>query len=219
MPEILLVEDNERIASFVVKGLEAHNFHVTHTTTGEQALDLAAAVEFDLVILDVGLPGIDGFEVLKTFRGQGNEVPVIILTAKDSIEATLASFDSGADDYVSKPFSFEELLARVKRRIRSPNESKSESIIVFHDVALDLLTRRVSFQGKEHDLTAREFTMLEFFLRHPGQVVSREQLLSRVWGLGHDPASNVVDVYIRYLRQKLGNDFIQTVRGVGYRIG
>ena len=182
MPEILLVEDNERIASFVVKGLEAHNFHVTHTATGEQALDLATAAEFDLVILDVGLPGIDGFEVLKAFRGQGNEVPVIILTARDPIETTLASFDSGADDYVSKPFSFEELLARVKRRIRSPNEANSESVIVFQDVSLDLLTRRVTFQGKEHDLTAREFTMLEFFLRHPGQVISREQLLSRVWG-------------------------------------
>jgi DNA-binding response OmpR family regulator len=144
---------------------------------------------------------------------------VIVLTAKDSVDTTLASFDGGADDFMPKPFSFEELLARVKRRIRSPNEAQAESTLVHGDVALGLLTRRVTAAGIEHDLTAREFTMLEFFLRHPGQVISREQLLSRVWGLGHDPASNVVDVYIRYLRQKLGNDLIHTVRGMGYRLG
>jgi DNA-binding response OmpR family regulator len=118
-----------------------------------------------------------------------------------------------------KPSSFEELLARVEGRIRSPNEAKAESTLVHGEVSLDLLTRRAAAAGIEHDLTAREFTMLEFFLRHPRQVISREQLLSRAWGLGHDPASNVVDVYIRYLRQKPGNDLIHEVRGRGYRLG
>jgi len=218
MPNILLVEDAERIALFVIKGLQAHGFQVTHTTSGEAAVELFQASSFDLIILDIGLPGISGFDVLETLRGQGDQTPVIVLTAKDSVDTTLASFDGGADDFMPKPFSFEELLARVKRRIRSPNEAPAESTLVHGEVALDLLTRRVTAEGIEHELTAREFTMLEFFLRHPGQVISREQLLSRVWGLGHDPASNVVDVYIRYLRQKLGNDLIHTVRGMGYRL-
>jgi DNA-binding response OmpR family regulator len=214
MSNILVVEDSERIASFIVKG-----YQVTHTPNGEDALKLSAAAEFDLVILDIGLPGIDGFAVLEQLRGSGNEVPVIVLTARDSVDNTVASFEGGADDYMSKPFSFEELLARVRRRISTPGEVVTETTLSHKDIVLDLRTRRVSAAGIDHDLTAREFTMLEFFLRHAGQVLSREQILSRVWGFDHDPGSNVVDVYIRYLRQKLGNDSIQTVRGMGYRLG
>jgi len=157
--------------------------------------------------------------VLEQLRGSGNEVPVIVLTARDSVDNTVASFEGGADDYMSKPFSFEELLARVRRRISTPGEVVTETTLSHKDIVLDLRTRRVSAAGIDHDLTAREFTMLEFFLRHAGQVLSREQILSRVWGFDHDPGSNVVDVYIRYLRQKLGNDSIQTVRGMGYRLG
>ena len=219
MSNILVVEDSERIASFIVKGLQSHGYQVTHTPNGEDALKLSAAAEFDLVILDIGLPGIDGFAVLEQLRGSGNEVPVIVLTARDSVDNTVASFEGGADDYMSKPFSFEELLARVRRRISTPGEAVTESTLSHKDIVLDLRTRRVSAAGIDHDLTAREFTMLEFFLRHAGQVLSREQILSRVWGFDHDPGSNVVDVYIRYLRQKLGNDSIQTVRGMGYRLG
>ena len=219
MSNILVVEDSERIASFIVKGLQSHGYQVTHTPNGEDALKLSAAAEFDLVILDIGLPGIDGFAVLEQLRGSGNEVPVIVLTARDSVDNTVASFEGGADDYMSKPFSFEELLARVRRRISTPGEVVTETTLSHKDIVLDLRTRRVSAAGIDHDLTARECTMLEFFRRHAGQVLSREQILSRVWGFDHDPGSNVVDVYIRYLRQKLGNDSIQTVRGMGYRLG
>ena len=219
MSNILVVEDSERIASFIVKGLQSHAYQVTYTPNGEDALKLSAAAEFDLVILDIGLPGIDGFAVLEQLRGSGNEIPVIVLTARDSVDNTVASFEGGADDYMSKPFSFEELLARVRRRISTPGEAVTETTLSHKDILLDLRTRRVSAAGIDHDLTAREFTMLEFFLRHAGQVLSREQILSRVWGFDHDPGSNVVDVYIRYLRQKLGNDSIQTVRGMGYRLG
>ena len=219
MSKVLVVEDSERIASFIVKGLQSHGYQVTHTPNGEDALKLSGAAEFDLVILDIGLPGIDGFAVLEQLRGSGNEVPVIVLTARDSVDNTVASFEGGADDYMSKPFSFEELLARVRRRISTPGEVVTETTLSYKDIVLDLRTRRVSAAGIDHDLTAREFTMLEFFLRHAGQVLSREQILSRVWGFDHDPGSNVVDVYIRYLRQKLGNDSIQTVRGMGYRLG
>jgi DNA-binding response OmpR family regulator len=219
MSNILVVEDSERIASFIVKGLQSHGYQVTHTTNGEDALKLTGAADFDLVILDIGLPGMDGFAVLEQLRGSGNEVPVIVLTARDSVDNTVASFEGGADDYMSKPFSFEELLARVRRRISTPGEAVTETILSHKQISLDLRTRRVSVAGTEFDLTAREFTMLEFFLRHAGQVLSREQILSRVWGFDHDPGSNVVDVYIRYLRQKLGNDAVQTVRGMGYRLG
>jgi DNA-binding response OmpR family regulator len=219
MSNILVIEDSERIASFIVKGLQSHGYQVTHTTNGEDALKLTGAAEFDLVILDIGLPGMDGFAVLEQLRGSGNEVPVIVLTARDSVDNTVASFEGGADDYMSKPFSFEELLARVRRRISTPGEAVTETILSHKQISLDLRTRRVSVGGTEFDLTAREFTMLEFFLRHAGQVLSREQILSRVWGFDHDPGSNVVDVYIRYLRQKLGNDAVQTVRGMGYRLG
>ena len=219
MSNILVIEDSERIASFIVKGLQSHGYQVTHTTNGEDALKLTGAAEFDLVILDIGLPGMDGFAVLEQLRGSGTEVPVIVLTARDSVDNTVASFEGGADDYMSKPFSFEELLARVRRRISTPGEAVTETILSHKQISLDLRTRRVSVGGTEFDLTAREFTMLEFFLRHAGQVLSREQILSRVWGFDHDPGSNVVDVYIRYLRQKLGNDAVQTVRGMGYRLG
>ncbi len=219
MSNILVVEDSERIASFVVKGLQSHGYAVTHVKSGEEGLKLLQAAEFGLMILDIGLPGMDGFAVLEQLRGTGNDVPVLVLTARDSVDDTVASFEGGADDYMSKPFSFEELLARVRRRISSPQDAVSETTLSHDQIELDLRTRRVKVQDVEYDLTAREFTMLEFFLRHAGQVLSREQILSRVWGYDHDPGSNVVDVYIRYLRQKLGADSIQTVRGMGYRLG
>jgi len=219
MQSVLLVEDSDRIASFVVKGLQAHGFECSRTDSGEEALRLMTAADFDLVILDIGLPGMDGFEVLRTMRGQGLDVPVIVLTARDSVDNTVASFAGGADDYMGKPFSFDELLARVRTRIRKPSApAESSAQLELGSVSLNVLTRKAKRDGKEHELTAREFGILEFLMNHPGQVISREQLLSRVWSYDHDPESNVVDVYIRYLRQKLGNDVIQTVRGVGYRM-
>jgi DNA-binding response OmpR family regulator len=219
MSAILLIEDADRIASFVVKGLQAHGYDCTRVSSGEEALKLMPAVEFDLVILDIGLPGMDGFQVLSTMRGQGFDVPVIVLTARDSVDNTVASFEGGADDYMGKPFSFDELLARVKTRIKRPTVATSSSgALQVGSISLDLMGRKVTRGAIEHELTTREFGILEFLMTHPGQVISREQLLSRVWSYDHDPQSNVVDVYVRYLRQKLGNDAIQTVRGIGYRL-
>ena len=219
MSAILLVEDADRIASFVVKGLQAHGYDCNRVSSGEEALKLLPAVEFDLVILDIGLPGMDGFQVLSTMRGQGFDVPVIVLTARDSVDNTVASFEGGADDYMGKPFSFDELLARVKTRIKKPTvATPSSDALQVGSISLDLMGRKVTRGASEYELTTREFGILEFLMTHPGQVISREQLLSRVWSYDHDPQSNVVDVYVRYLRQKLGSDAIQTVRGIGYRL-
>lgn len=219
MSAILLVEDTDRIASFIVKGLQANGYSVTRAASGEEALKLIAVAEFNLVILDIGLPGIDGFEVLRQIRGQGFDTPVIVLTAKDSVDTTVASFEGGADDYMGKPFSFEELLVRVKSRMRETRaKSESSSQLELGSISLNLLTRTAKRNGKEHELTSREFSILEHLMRHPGQVIAREQLLSRVWSYDHDPESNVVDVYVRYLRKKLGSDAIETVRGIGYRM-
>lgn len=221
MTSVLLAEDEELIASFVTKGLRAHGYAVTAVPDGDEALSLAQQGDFDLLILDIGLEGLDGFEVLRRLRGSGSTLPVVILTARDSVTDKVAGLESGADDYVPKPFSFEELLARVRRRLQVASGAAPDSTTVMRagGVVLDLRTRRVTVHGRPEDLTAREFTMLEMFLRHAGQVLSREQLLSGVWGFDYDPSSNVVDVYVRYLRKKLGSDVITTVRGMGYRLG
>jgi two-component system, OmpR family, copper resistance phosphate regulon response regulator CusR len=173
--------------------------------------------DFDLVVLDIGLPELDGFTVLRRMRAAGNRVPVVILTARDSPSDTIAGLEGGADDYMPKPFRFEELLARVRVRLR--DDRVSEVTVLSHgDLSLDLRTRRAKVGDRTVDLSAREFTLTEMFLRSPGQVLSREQLLSHVWGYDFEPGSNVVDVYVRYLRNKLGADRIQTVRGMGYRL-
>ena len=224
MPNILVAEDSSRIASFVVKGLQSHGFEATHVSDGADCLTMLRAGDFDLLILDIGLPTKDGFQVLEELRGQGNNIPVIVLTARDSVDDRVAGLEGGADDYMSKPFSFDELLARVKLRLRQPSavgQSSSPattSILEVAGIQLDLYGRTVTINSKPIDLTAREFTLLEILMRHPNQVLSREQLLSRVWGYDYDPGSNVVDVYIRYLRNKLGGEVIQTVRGMGYKL-
>ena len=218
MTHILLAEDSPRIASFITKGLRANGYAVTHTSKGEDALHLALSDNMDLLILDIGLPDIDGFEVLEALRGGGSRLPVLVLTARDSVQDRVAGLDLGADDYMGKPFSFDELLARVRRRTRAVAEPAASPTLRHADIELDLMTRRVKARGSDHDLSAREFSMLEMFLRHPGQVLSREQLLSGVWGYDFDPGSNVVDVYVRYLRKKVGEDAIATVRGMGYRL-
>ena len=217
MSRILIAEDERQIASFVEKGLGAAGFAVTVTADGPTALAQAQTGQFDLMILDVGLPGRDGFDILQTLRGEGNPIAVIVLTARDSAVDTLRGLEGGADDYMSKPFRFDELLARVRLRLKVGQPGLVGSLQV-RGLGLDLKTRRISVDGTLHDLSAREFALAEDFMRHPDQVLSREQLLSRVWGLDFDPGSNVVEVYVRYLRAKIGADRIQTVRGMGYRL-
>ena len=216
MTKILIVEDEPRIAAFVSRGLEAAGYETIVIEDGAEALEAALRGDGDLVLLDVGLPTIDGFEVLRELRARGSGIPVIMLTARSSTRDTVEGLDAGANDYVPKPFTFEELLARVRSRLRE-NVPQQGVAISHGDVTLDILARRATVGGREIDLSAREFSLAEQFLRNPGRVLSREQLLSRVWGLDFDPGSNVVDVYVRYLRGKLGSDHIVTVRGAGYR--
>lgn len=181
---------------------------------------LAVHGDFALIILDVGLPDIDGFEVLERIRGQGVATPVIMLTARSSVADRVAGLEGGADDYMPKPFSFEELLARIRLRLRAePEPARTSANHLEHrGLVLDYRTRRAQVDGQWVDLSAREFTLAEVFLRNPGQVLSREQLLSNVWGFDFDPGSNVVDVYVSYLRNKLGKQRFETVRGMGYRL-
>ncbi|SFQ32036.1 DNA-binding response regulator, OmpR family, contains REC and winged-helix (wHTH) domain [Amycolatopsis arida] len=219
MSRILIAEDEDRIAAFVEKGLRANGFGTEVVADGEAALAAAVTGDFDLVVLDLGLPRRDGFAVLRAMRAARVTTPVIILTARDSVHDTVAGLEGGADDYMTKPFRFEELLARVRLRLR-PADRAPEVTVLRHDgLSLDLRTRRASVGEETVDLTAREFALLELFLRHPGQVLSRAQILSHVWGYDFDPGSNVVDVYVRTLRRKLGADRIETVRGMGYRLG
>lgn len=218
MTQILIAEDSEKIASFIAKGLENQGYQVTHAATGDQAMRLLELTDFDLLILDIGLPNIDGFTILERLRGSGNTMPVIILSARASVPDRLAGLESGADDYVPKPFSLDELLLRVRLRLRKPTEAPSNQVLEHGGIRLDLINREVTVNSKVFELTSREFALLELLLRNAGQLMTREQLLSRVWGYEYDPGTNIVDVYIRYLRQKLGNDAIRTVRGIGYRI-
>ncbi|MFC7400812.1 response regulator transcription factor [Citricoccus sp. GCM10030269] len=220
MSQILMIEDEPRISSFVAKGLKAEGLGTTVAPTGREGLMLALTGGFELVILDLGLPDIDGFTVLEKIRAQDSALPIIILTARASGEDTVTGLTSGADDYMPKPFRFAELVARVRLRLRPEAGSAPapDPVLRHADLELDPLRHVVTVGGVEVDLSAREFALAETFLRHPGQVLSREQLLSRVWGYDFDPGSNVVDVYVRYLRNKLGVARFTTVRGVGYRL-
>lgn len=219
MANILIVEDEKGISSFVAKGLAADGHQPTVVATGHDAVAHGLTGGYDLIILDIGLPDIDGFEVVERLRGQGVTTPVIILTARSSVGDTVQALESGADDYMPKPFRFEELLARVRLRLRSAAPATSQTTtLTLGDLHMDLPKRQVTLAGTTIDLSMREFNLLETFLTHPDQVLSREQLLDRVWGYDFDPGSNVVDVYVRYLRKKIGNAWIQTMRGVGYRL-
>ncbi|HLU74350.1 MAG TPA: response regulator transcription factor [Nonomuraea sp.] len=217
MNRILIAEDEARIASFVEKGLRGNGFVTAVVSDGPAAFDLAASGAFDLLILDIGLPLSDGFTVLRRLREARIGIPVIILTARDSVTDKVAGLEGGADDYIAKPFAFEELLARVRLRLRA-DRTPEVTVLRVGDLALDLRTRRAYVGDRAVDLSTREFSLAEAFCRHPDQVLTREQLLSHVWGFDFDPGSNVVDVYVRYLRRKLGADRIETVRGTGYRL-
>jgi two-component system, OmpR family, response regulator QseB len=214
---ILIVEDEPRISAFIEKGLNANGFTTSVTPSGNDGLVLARGGDFDLLILDIGLPDKDGLDVLRELRERDKALPVIILTARDGVAEKVQGLEGGADDYVTKPFSFEELLARIRVQLRD-DRAPEQTILEAGDVALDLRTRRVHVGGRDVELTAREFVLAETFFRHPGQVLSREQLLSHVWGYDYDPGSNIVDVYVGYLRKKIGDERIKTMRGMGYRL-
>jgi DNA-binding response OmpR family regulator len=181
---------------------------------------MVQGAEFDLLILDLGLPDRDGLEVLAEMRGQGETLPIIVLTARDGVDDTVAGLEGGADDYVTKPFRFEELLARIRVQLRNRQvpRTKQETTLRVGDITLDLLKRQVWVSDRLVELSAREFLLAEVFLRHPMQVMTREQLLDRIWGYDYDPGTNIVNVYVGHLRRKLGEDRIETVRGIGYRL-
>ncbi|HEX2129504.1 MAG TPA: response regulator transcription factor [Solirubrobacterales bacterium] len=217
MNRILIVEDETGMASFLDKGLRARGYATKHVPDGASATAIATDEDFDLVILDLGLPDIDGLSVLRELRRRGEHMPVIILTARDDLGDKVEGLDAGATDYVTKPFKLDELLARVRVQLRDERGS-GQAILEAGGISLDVRTRKAMVGGEVVDLTAREFTMLETFMAHAGQVLSKEQLLAHVWGYDYDPGSNVVEVYVRYLRRKLGEDAIETVRGMGYRL-
>jgi DNA-binding response OmpR family regulator len=214
---ILIVEDEAGMASFLDKGLSSRGYATKLASDGESALAIASDTDFDLLILDLGLPDMDGLSVLRELRRRGERMPILILTARDDLGDKVEGLDAGANDYVTKPFGLEELLARVRVQLRDAG-SAEPTVLEAGGITLDIRTRKAMIHGDLVDLTAREFTMLETFMRHAGQVLSREQLLAHVWGYDYDPGSNVVEVYVRYLRRKLGEDVIETVRGMGYRL-
>lgn len=219
MNRILIVEDEPRIVAFLEKGLQANGFTTMVVNDGRQVGRVAVDGSFDLMILDLGLPGKDGLAVLEEVRGQGNPIPIIILTAKDSIDDKVTGFEQGADDYLTKPFHFSELLVRVRARLKDSSATTVSDVqLQVGAIALNLVTRQVKVGDRPVELSAREFTLAEFFLRHPGQALTRQQLLDQVWGYDYDPGSNIVDVYVGCLRKKFDNDRIETVRGVGYRL-
>jgi DNA-binding response OmpR family regulator len=213
---ILIAEDDPLISSFIEKGLHANGFATFVAHDGEQAQRLGLTDEFDLLILDMGLPEREGLHVLQELRSRGKMLPVLVLTGRPERDAVMC-LQAGADDYMRKPFHFEELLARVRTRLRDTGQ-EPQQVLRAGDVRLDLKTRRATVGDRPVELTSREFALLETLLRHADQVLSREQLLSHVWGYSFDPNTNVVNVYVNTLRKKLGAEVIQTVRGAGYRL-
>lgn len=228
---ILIAEDEARIARFVERGLKANGYAPTVVEDGISALDLASSGDFDLLILDVGLPRMDGFQVLKALRAMDVQIPILMVTARTGVDDTVQGLEGGANDYIAKPFRFEELLARVKLRAREATAgagSVDSDVRQLGDLRLDLRTRIASFQAdgeadestleRSVELSSREFTMARVFLENPNQVLTRDLLLSKVWGYDYDGASNVVDVYVGYLRGKIGARRLVTVRGAGYKM-
>jgi DNA-binding response OmpR family regulator len=212
---VLLIEDDPRIREIVERGLGARGFVVSSAPDGEAGIDLARKLDVDLVLLDLVLPGRDGLEVLEDIRQAKPRVPVIAVTALDSTGSKVGGLDAGADDYVTKPFSVDELAARIRARLRWTEGDGG--VLKAGPLTLDLAAHRAVLDGREVALSARELELLAAFMRHPGQVLSRGQLLGLVWDLDFDPGSNVVEVYVAALRRKLGHGFVETVRGSGYR--
>src|SRR3954451_4729177 len=218
---VLVVEDEIKMAGLLRRGLAEEGLAVDVARSGEDALIRAHATEYDAIVLDVMLPGITGFETCRQLRDAGTWSPVLMLTARDSVEDRIAGLDGGADDYLTKPFSLAELLARLRALFRRP-PSERPVVLEVGDIRLDPAARRVTRRDAEVELSAKEFALLETFMRQPGRVLSRFQLLEHAWNYTYESRSNVVDVYVRYLREKIdrpfGVDSIETVRGTGYRL-
>ena len=213
---VLVVQDDPRLNSFIKRGLEAEGFAVRTTRDGAEGLTMSRSLEFDLIVLDTVLPNVTGDEILAALRAAGSSVPVIVLTAGEESSDRAAMLNAGADDCLTRPCDFDELLARIRARLRTP-EQTDPAAISFGRVTIDLATRKVHIGGRAVELTPRELSLLETLMHHGGQVLSQVQLLDQVWGYDRDPSSNVVEVYVGYLRKKLRPDVVETVRGAGYR--
>ena len=218
---ILVVEDHAKVAQFIVKGLREERYAVDHATTGTDGLSMARVEDYDAIILDVMLPGRNGFDVVAELRAKGVTTPVLMLTAKAQVEDRVQGLDAGADDYLVKPFAFAELLARLRALIRR-HERDVPSPLTVADLSLDPVSHEVSRAGQRVSLTSREYAVLEFLMRNRGRVVTRTSMIEHVWDMHFDSDTNLVDVYIRHLRAKLDDPYplklIHTVRGVGYTI-
>jgi DNA-binding response OmpR family regulator len=218
---ILVVEDEKKVASFLKKGLEEEYYAVDLAYDGEEALHMVEVYDYDLVLLDIMLPKIDGMTVLRRIREKANLVPILMVTAKDSVESIVEGLDSGCDDYLTKPFAFSELLARIRALLRRDREAKT-SVLEIGDLRLFLLTHEVRRGEKKIDLTAKEYGLLEYFMRNPNRVLTRTMISEHVWDYHFDTNTNVIDVYVNFLRKKIDRDFgvklIHTIRGVGYMI-
>jgi DNA-binding response OmpR family regulator len=215
--DVLLIEDEDRIAEFIKQGLRLAGYSCEIIADGLEGLREAESGAYQLILLDVGLPNIDGFEILRRLRVEDQTTPVIMLTARDSSHATVLGLESGANDYLPKPFAFDELLARIRLRLREAVQ-RTVTELRHGPMVLDLRARTATIGDRAVELSAREFALAEEFFRQPGEILTREHLLRRVWGYEFDPGTNVVDVYVRYLRNKLGADRIESVRGIGYRL-
>lgn len=217
---ILIVEDDEKIASFISKGLKEAGFAVDHVETAEDGLGLTSTVPYDAAIVDIMLPGMDGLSMIKQMRDEGINTPVIILSAKHSVEDRVRGLQTGGDDYLVKPFSFTELLARIQALLRRATTNRQPTVLEFGGVKLDLLSREVFRNGRRIELKPKEFALLEYLMRNPGRVVTRAMIMEHLWNYDFDPQTNVVDVLVCRLRDRIDRGFdrklIHTLRGVGY---
>lgn len=217
---ILLVEDEKKVASFIQRGLEEERYQVDVAHDGRTGASMALADTYDAIILDIQLPGMDGLEVLRHIRARGINAPVLVLTVRDSVEDKVNALDSGSDDYLTKPFAFAELLARVRALLRRGPQRNGEDHVEAFGVCIDLHTHRVTRDGQFIELTGKEYALLELLVRNPNKVVTRTRIAEQIWGYNFDTSTNVIDVYVNYLRKKIDHPhrekLIHTVRGVGY---
>lgn len=220
---ILVVEDEKRIARFIKTGLEEESYAVDVVSDGSAALDWVASTSYDLILLDVMLPGLNGFEVTRILRQRGIDTPILMLTARDEVDDRVRGLDAGADDYLPKPFAFKELLARIRAQVRRASTTgKVDTVLEVGELQLDMVTHTARRGSRDIELTSKEYALLEYLMRHPHRPLSRTLIREAVWGYDYYGASNVVDVYVRHLRQKIEADgeapLIHTVRGIGYKI-